>query len=162
MTLNPIVPPGVSLSYNWTDDPTLSCLDCRNPVASPIDNTTYFLTVVNDQGCNASADVQVLVKKQRGVFIPNSFSPNDDGINDVFMVFTDLKSVSKVLSFQVFSRWGESMYEYYNFPPDDPTYGWNGKHRDDPLNPAVFAYVVEVEFVDGVKKLFKGDVTIVQ
>ena len=162
VVLNPLVPSSSSLTYIWTEDPTLSCFDCQHPIASPLDNTTYFLTVVNDQGCNASADVQVLVRKNRDVYIPNSFSPNDDGINDVFMVFSNTKVVANILSFRIFSRWGESLYEYYNFPPNDPTFGWNGKHREEILNPAVFAYVVEIEFVDGVRKLYKGDVTIVK
>ncbi len=162
VVLQPIVNPTAALIFNWADDPTLSCLDCQNPVASPLVSTTYFLTISNGDNCMANADVLVEVRRQQNVYIPNSFSPNNDGINDVFMVFSDQKSVSRVLSFQVFSRWGESMYEHYDFPPNDPIYGWDGKHRGKELDPGVFAYFTEIEFVDGTRKMFKGDVTIVK
>ena len=162
VVLRPQIVTNAPLIYNWQEDSTLSCIDCLNPVATPINTTTYFLTVTNDQGCHAEGDVLVLVRKRRGVYIPNSFSPNGDGINDVFMVYSDPKAVANILSFRVFSRWGEIMYEYYNFPPNDPFFGWDGKHRSEDMDPAVFAYMVEVEFVDGVTKLFKGDVTLVK
>ncbi len=162
VVLNPIVNPNATLTFNWSDDPTLSCLDCENPIASPITSTTYFLTISNMDDCTASADVLVQVNLDKGVYIPNSFSPNNDGINDVFMVFSDPTSVSKVLTLKVFSRWGESVFEYYDFPPNDPTYGWDGKHRGKEMDTAVFAYFAEVEFIDGEVRLLKGDVTIVK
>ncbi|MBK9017998.1 MAG: gliding motility-associated C-terminal domain-containing protein [Saprospiraceae bacterium] len=55
------------------------------------------------------------VDKSGGVYVPNAFSPNGDGTNDVFMIFSDTKSVLKVNSFLVFNRWGESVYQYFNF-----------------------------------------------
>ncbi len=162
VVLFPIVNSSAVLTFSWEEDLTLSCMDCQNPVASPFVSTTYFLTISNADNCTASADILVEVRQRRDVYIPNSFSPNNDGINDVFMIFSDQKSVSKVLSLQVFSRWGESLYEFYNFPINDPTFGWDGKHRGEILDPAVFAYFAEVEFVDGTRKVFKGDVTIVK
>ena len=162
IVLNPIIASTANLMYSWAPDSTLSCFDCANPIASPLYTTSYFVTVTDDKGCNASSDVLLLVRKDRGVYIPNSFSPNSDGINDVFMIFSDPNTVATVRSFQVYSRWGESVFETYNFPTNDPTYGWDGKYRDEFMNPAVYAYFVEVEFVDGVVTLFKGDVQLVR
>jgi gliding motility-associated-like protein len=162
VVLKPLVVSGSNLTYQWQEDPTLSCWDCPNPVASPLTATTYFLTVTNELGCVTSADVPVFVRKERGIYIPNSFSPNDDGINDLFMVFSNPNTVTNISSFRIFSRWGEVVFEYYNFFPNDPDFGWDGKHRDEEMDPAVFAYMVEVEFVDGVKQLFKGDVMLVK
>lgn len=160
-TLNPVVTPPSGLVYTWLPDPSLSCLDCPHPIASPIVTTNYSLTVSDQGGCVDSDEITVIVQRP-GVYIPNSFSPNGDGLNDVFMVFSDGKSVKKVVSFKVFSRWGESVYEYYDFPPDDYNYGWNGTHRGDLLDVAVFVYYTEVEFIDGRKQLYKGDVTLVR
>ena len=162
VVLQPIVTSGATLSFQWDEDPTLSCFDCPNPTASPLFTTTYYLTVSTDQGCESSANVQVAVRKERGIYIPNSFSPNGDGINDVFMVFTKPDIVANIRSFLVFSRWGETVYQFYNFPPNDPQYGWDGKYRGEEMNPAVFAFWVEVEFVDGVVQFYKGDVTLVK
>ncbi|MCC6725403.1 MAG: gliding motility-associated C-terminal domain-containing protein, partial [Saprospiraceae bacterium] len=91
-----------------------------------------------------------------------SFSPNGDGINDVFMIFSDGKSVKSVNSLKVFSRWGESVFELFDFPPDDYNYGWNGNYRGELLDVAVFVYYAEVEYIDGKKQLLKGDVTLVR
>ncbi len=161
-TLNPLIFPPGNQSYTWQPDPTLSCLDCKNPIASPLLTTTYTLTVNDSAGCEATASQVVVVDKTKGVFIPNAFSPNGDGFNDVFMIFSDGRSVRQVHSFLVFSRWGESVFEFYNFPPDDVAFGWNGLFRDKKMDTGVFAYFAEVEFIDGEKKLFKGDVVLMR
>ncbi|MBI5916846.1 MAG: gliding motility-associated C-terminal domain-containing protein, partial [Bacteroidetes bacterium] len=162
VVLDPIVFPPTGLMFNWQEDPTLSCLDCRNPTASPLLTTTYTLTVSDLEGCAATDSYTVFVDKSRGVYIPNSFSPNDDGFNDVFMIFSDGRSVKQIHSFLVFSRWGESVFQIYNTLPDDIAYGWNGTHRGEVLDVGVFVYFADIEFVDGVKRLYKGDVSLVR
>ena len=160
--LQPLVASNDLLIYSWEPDSTLSCIDCPNPIASPLHTSTYYVTVTNDQGCQTNASIQLFVRKDRGIYIPNSFSPNGDGINDIFMVFSHPDQVANIRSFRIFSRWGEAVFEYYNFEPNDPTFGWNGHYRGEPLNPAVFVYMVEVEFVDDVVTLYKGDVTLMK
>ena len=146
----------------WTPVESLSCSDCLDPVATPFSSTTYTVWIADEQGCSDEASIRVAVDKRPAVFIPNIFSPNGDGDNDVFLVFAKPGSVEKVRSFLVFSRWGETVYEYYNFDPNDPAYGWDGFHRGEPMNPAVFAYFAEVEFIDGRVEFFEGDVTLVR
>ena len=51
----------------------------------------------------------------------------------------------------IFNRWGELVYDVYNFPPNDPQFGWDGTHRGELMNAAVFAYWTEVELLDGTK-----------
>jgi len=77
------------------------------------------------------------------------------------MIFSS-DDVLQVKSFLVFSRWGETVFEYYDFVPNNPAFGWDGKHRGEPLNPAVFAWFAVVEFVDGEEVLFEGDVSLVK
>lgn len=161
IVLNPLATPASGLTYAWLEDPTLSCLDCPKPTASPLDVNTYTLTVSDLGGCTASASVVVEVKAGK-VYIPNSFSPNDDGLNDVFMVFSDGKSVKEIHSFIVFSRWGESVFQAFHSQPDAIEYGWNGTHRGKVLDNSVFVYVADVEFKDGTRQLYKGDVTLVR
>ncbi|TAK36242.1 MAG: gliding motility-associated C-terminal domain-containing protein [Saprospiraceae bacterium] len=162
VVLNPTVWPPTGLTFNWQDDPALSCLDCLNPTATPPETTTFTLTISDTSGCQATASQLVFVEFSPGVYIPNAFSPNNDGINDLFMIFSDGKSVANVNSFLVFSRWGETVFEFHDFQPDDPYGGWDGTYRGDPLDPAVFTWFAEVVFIDGSKKLFKGDVTLVR
>ena len=66
----------------------------------------------------------------------------------------------KITSLQVFDRWGEPVYEKLDFQPNDPTIGWDGTFKGENLPPAVFVWWAEVLFVDGVSKIYKGDVTL--
>ncbi|MFK7808592.1 MAG: choice-of-anchor L domain-containing protein [Saprospiraceae bacterium] len=146
----------------WTPGDSLSCTDCLDPYANPINSTTYQVTVVNKNGCNDMAEIRLDVDKSRDIYIPNAFSPNADGNNDVFMIFSSDIGIEKVNYFQVYNRWGEMVYQAEDFQPNDPAYGWDGWFKAEPMNPAVFVYWAEIEFVDGHKKLFKGDVTLMK
>ena len=161
IVLNPLTTPPTGLVYAWSEDPTLSCLDCPKPTATPVGDNTYTLTVSDTGVCTASASVVVEVKPGK-VYIPNSFSPNDDGFNDVFMVFSDGKSVLEIHSFIVFSRWGESVFQVFGIQPDAVEYGWNGTHRGKLLDTGVYVYMADVEFKDGTRRLYKGDVTLMR
>ncbi len=148
-------------SYIWKQDSTLSCFDCFNPVATPATANTYTVTVMDENGCTAMDRINIVVEKPRLVYIPNAFSPDEDGVNDQFMIFggNDVRSVK---SFLVFNRWGESMFELYNFQPNNPAFGWDGTHRGRPLNAGVYVYFAEIEFIDGEVLLYKGDVILMK
>ena len=77
---------GNNLQIDWTDllGNSLSCLNCLEPVALPLDNTTYEITVSNDV-CSDSDIVEIVVDKERKVYVPNVFTPNFDGGNDFFI-----------------------------------------------------------------------------
>ena len=123
--------------------------------------TDVEVTVIDTNGCEGSDILALFVDKDRRIYIPNAFSPNGDGTNDIFMIYSD-DDVLEIKSFLVFSRWGETVFEYYDFVPNNPAFGWDGKHRGEVLNPAVFAWFAEVEFIDGQTILFEGDVTLVR
>lgn len=142
-------------------DPEQGLEDCTKHWVIPTDITTYSVTVVDENGCQDSDQITVRVRRDRNVYIPSGFSPNGDGVNDGFRIYTD-KNVEKVKSFLVFDRWGELVYEYYDFDPDDPAGSWDGNFRGQPMNSAVFAYFAEIEFKDGKVELYKGDVTLVR
>lgn len=157
------VPEASLSSIVWNPASTLSCNDCLEPYAFPGSTTTYTLTVANENGCEATDKITLRVRKDRGIYIPNAFTPfNGDGINDIFHIFSDQKSVKNINSFQIFDRWGELVFEDYDFLPDDPAHGWDGTLRGEPMNPAVFVYWAAVEFIDGEIVIFKGDVTLIR
>jgi gliding motility-associated-like protein len=146
----------------WTPGDWLSCTDCLDPVASPLQSIIYQVEVTTELGCRGASSVQLILDKRPAVYIPNIFSPNGDGENDIFMIFAKPEGVKEVKSFLVFSRWGETVYEYTNFQPNNPAFGWDGKHRGQPMDPAVFAWFAEIEFIDGRTELFEGDVTLIR
>ncbi|MCB0520075.1 MAG: gliding motility-associated C-terminal domain-containing protein [Lewinellaceae bacterium] len=154
------------------DPDSLSAIDwntivSENPdslvqVVFPIITTTYTVSVTDENGCNDDDAVTVFVDRRKNVYVPNAFSPNGDGINDVFMIFAKPGQVKNIRSFLVFDRWGETVWEYYNFQPNNPAYGWDGHLRGEEMNPAVFAWFAEIEFIDGEVVLFEGDVALVK
>ena len=142
-------------SIRWRPDSV--SMDDLFITVSPLGTSTYGVAVWDQNGCRAEDEITIFVERKRRVFIPNSFSPNEDGINDVFVINADPKQVKIIKSFKVYNRWGEAMFELYDFQPNNPTFGWNGKHRDEWMNPDVFVYFTEVEFLDGEVVLYRGD-----
>jgi gliding motility-associated-like protein len=130
-------------------------------VAKPFETTTYTLSVVNMDGCAGESQVQVFVRRDLKVYAPNAFSPNGDGINDVFTLYSGT-GVSKIRRLLVFDRWGEMIFEYYNFPLNDYAFGWDGTFNSEELNPAVFVWFAEVEMVDGTVEILEGDVMLLR
>ena len=147
-------------SVLWTPSTGLSCDTCLSLVASPFLSTQYKVSVKTDAGCRDEATLRLLVDRRVDVYIPNIFSPNGDGENDEFTIFADQKAVVNIHYLQVYSRWGELLWERHDFPPNDVSLGWDGTFQGLPMNPAVFVYQAELEFIDGRKELFKGDVTL--
>ncbi len=148
-------------SIQWSNDSLLSCNNCLDPVATPLAQTVFIVTVFKGN-CMASDSLTVFVDLgETGVYVPTAFSPNGDGVNDLFMIYSG-PTVTRIKSFLVFDRWGEMVYEFKDFDPQDPARGWNGKLDGQPMNPAVFVWVAEVEFVDGSIQVLEGDVTLVR
>ncbi len=155
------LPANILDSIVWTNDSLLSCTDCLDPMATPTTQTTFTVTVFKN-GCKASDSITVFVDLGEGqVYVPTAFSPNDDGVNDLFKIYTGT-SVKQVKTFFVFDRWGELVYKHQNFDPKDKAQGWNGKFEGKPMNPAVFVWFAEVEFVDGSTKVLEGEVNLMR
>ncbi len=137
------------------------CLGCANVIVGPIATTSYSVTVVDTLGCKASDEIQIVVNKDFRYYIPNAFSPNFDGINDNFTIFGGPHLV-RILEFHIFDRWGDPVFSYFDLPPNDLSYGWDGSYRGKTMNPAVFTYFAVLEFVDGSTEMVKGDVQLVR
>ncbi len=142
---------------------TIPCLDedCLWKSWSPLESMLVTAKVEDLWGCWAEDKVQIIVKKDKTVFIPNAFSPNGDGANDIFMIFAG-KDVARARHLKILDRWGNLVFENADFPPNLPAHGWDGRFRGEPLKPAVFAYFAEIEFIDGETKLFEGDLTLMR
>jgi len=157
------VPLDSILSVVWTPPfDTSECPSCLTQVVAPFISTTYSVQIQTLNGCTDEDRVTVLVDRRRQVYIPNVFSPNLDGANDIFTVYAKPGTVRTIRSLQLFDRWGDALFILEDFQPNSPTQGWDGTYRGSPMNPAVFVWVVEIEFLDGQVELYKGDVTIVR
>lgn len=147
----------------WTSkDTTFRRVDNLSIWAKPLQSTLYSVKAIDVNGCVDSINSWVFVKEISDVFIPNTFSPNQDAINDYFIPFVNNKTVVKISKLEVFNRWGELIFSRKDFNPNDEQLGWDGTFNGKILNSAVFVYVIEVEFINGRKKIYKGDITLIQ
>src|SRR6056297_61416 len=150
------------VNYQWSPSEGLSCFNCPNPEVTPGGNTTYTLIVTDANGCTAAAITNIRTNTQRDIYIPNVFSPNGDEINDVFRVFSG-PGVDLISSFQVFDRWGGLMWEGRNLlPSGEGSPGWNGRRNGQSAPVGVYAYKIDILFIDGRVITYRGDVTIVR
>lgn len=151
------------VTYTWTPLDSLVCLnaDCSFIQVDPTTTTTYQVLVTNENGCTATDEVTIRVIKDRPIYIPNVFSPNGDGLNDGFTVFSG-PGLQEIERLQIFSRWGELVFETTGILPNDESLGWNGLFNGEPVNPGVFVYIAQLRFADQEVVQMEGDVTVLR
>lgn len=152
--------PNVS-TWLWEPANGLSCTTCPQPAAGPKFNTTYIVNVVDSNSCRNSATIDVVVTcKDANIFIPNTFSPNGDGSNDVF--YPRGTGLDRVKVLRIFNRWGEVVFEKINFPVNDPAQGWDGRFNGKDPQAGVYVYQVEIYCSNGDLIKFAGNVSLIQ
>ncbi len=144
----------------WNVD---SCQNCPFFEVTPLITSEYEVTVLDTiTGCSATDQVFVIVSKERKIFIPNAFSPNEDGYNDYITIFADSKSVRSIENFRVFNRWGALVFEKDSILPNEELEGWDGYFKGKKMQNGVYIYSVEIEFIDGEVEIFKGEFTLME
>jgi hypothetical protein len=134
-----------------------------SPTAMPFVTTEYKVTILTKEGCKAESRTIIRVDRDIDIYAPNVIWPEDpDSDNNAFTLFTRPGSVRQINSLQIYDRWGTQLWVNRNFLPDDPSIGWGGDYKGSPMNPGVFVWWAEVELIDGVVILMKGDVTVVR
>lgn len=146
-----------NVSYMWTPADGLSCVDCSNPVVSPFVRSDYVVTVSMMNGssvCTGTATLHVDIEPRKPVYIPNTFTPNGDGNNDVFYIYgEDIKTVD----LKIFNRWGELVYKTNNVFA-----GWDGTFKGQVQSPSVFTYTANVTFLNDKTFEQNGSLTLVR
>jgi gliding motility-associated-like protein len=143
--------------YWWTpDDGSLNDPNINNPVATPHDTTTvYTVHGMSLWGCPSEAKVVVYVDNGTEEFVPSAFTPNGDGLNDVFR---PLKlRFQKLVDFRVFNRWGQLMYQTIT-----PDAGWDGSFKGVPQDMGTYHYSIIIQRPDGKEKQINGTVNLIR
>lgn len=155
--------PNTNVNLDWTNVELLSCEKCPNPETSPTESTVFRLRLTDDNGCTAEDQISIAVRKSRDVYIPNAFSPNQDGINDIFCPMGGFE-VAYIQSMLVFDRWGGLIYENKDgFSIHDAEKdGWDGSVQGKRLDNGTYLYSMNVEFIDGEVVLYSGEVNLLR
>ena len=146
-----------AMYYTWTpENGTLNNPNINNPIARPIDKTTYIVSGMNEWGCKDTAMVTIDIEYTDTVLIPTAFTPNGDGHNDIFRI-ANVKN-NKLLEFSIYNRWGQVVYNN----TWDLHKGWDGTFNGVPADMGVYHYLIILSRPDGNNVVYKGDVTLIR
>ncbi len=145
----------------WTGLDTGACANCLTQIVAPVITTAYSVSLTSVDGCSDRDSVTIAVTREQQLYIPNIFSPNGDGINDVLAISADA-GVRELSVMDIYDRWGNLVFRFEHKAPDDPTAHWDGNFNGQALNPGVYAYRVVVEYASGETEVRYGDVTLLR
>lgn len=147
-------------AISWNPFDGLSCTDCLTPTVLTYENfITYEADITYNSGvgvsqCFTSATTDISVDNNLRFFIPDAFTPNGDGVNDEFRVYGEgFRNVSLL----IFNRWGEKLFESFN-----QFEGWDATYKGELVDPGVYTYFFEGEYLDGKEVSQKGSVTVLR
>ncbi len=164
ITANHTIPYGSSIQLNadsvlyymWTpDNGSLNNTNINDPVATPLAPTTYVVHGLDKYGCPASDSVKIDLTYDN-IFIPDAFTPNNDGRNDFFRIAN--LGYYKLVNMSVYNRWGALVYHV----TDGDNKGWDGTYYGAPQDMGTYNYLVIIESPEGITQTFKGNVTLIR
>lgn len=130
---------GPGYNYTWTPATGLSCITCPNPIAQPLVNTIYYVTIEDDGACfTAVSSFEFEIKPITTIDVPTAFTPDGDGDNDV--IFVRGLGIKRLIEFKVYNRWGQLLFE-----TDDIDKGWDGFYMGKLQNIETYVYFASVE-----------------
>lgn len=145
------------LVYTWVpNDGSLNNPNINNPVARPLDSTRYIVYGMNHWGCRDSATVTIDVDIDMNEYIPSAFTPNGDGLNDLFRI-RGLR-YQRLVDFKVYNRWGQMVYDYKTGDKQ----GWDGTFQGQPADMGTYQYVVILGKLGEPERVYKGNVTLIR
>jgi gliding motility-associated-like protein len=147
--------------FEWSSNLPLNCTDCSELSIEANTNAFYHLTAYDENDCAISDTVQIQVKKETALYLPNAFSPNEDGHNDVYQIYSK-PAVRLIKTFQIVDSEGRLMYQADNKLPNEADLGWDGQFNGQAMLPAVFIVFVEIELIDGSVESFVQTINLVK
>jgi len=145
---------GATNSYTWAPANSLNNPSAISPIASPQTTTTYQLTVQSDAGCEATGKVTVSIFQN--LQMPTAFTPNKDGLNDIFKIPSFISI--HLVSFEIFNRFGNKLLS-----TKDINSGWNGTAHQQPADPGTYIWrIVYLDIVTGKPVEVSGTVLLIR
>ncbi len=151
--LRPVVDE-VGLNFLWNDGSSTDSL---------VINRAGLYSVQIENECGFSMD-EILINSEdcRNFYMPNAFTPNSDGINDIILPLTEIGDIAQITSYTIYDRWGVQMHSIENGTPNSLQIGWDGTFRGEAAQPGIYVYEIILQFRDGQESLIKGDFTLIK
>lgn len=141
-------------NYSWTPAIDLNNTNIQNPWAVPSDTIVYTITVTDiTTTCHAGTDTVIVVVITESLYaVPDAFTPDGDGKNDLFMIYTSGDLI--VQEFKIYNRWGELVYS--------GTMGWDGTYKGKQQPVGTYVYYAVLQYPDGRKENVHGAFTLIR
>lgn len=139
--------------YLWTPVRWLDNDTVANPVASPQAPVTYQVIGLNEFGCMDTASVTIDIREH--IFIPNAFSPNSDGLNDVFKI--ENFGYQAIMEFRIYNRWGQCVFQTM-----DGLKGWDGTQNGQPVEAGSYFYQIRLQQRQEPVTVYKGSLMLLR
>lgn len=150
---------GEQTNITWYPSDFNDCEDC-DEISFVATNTVYIEVTVGAAGCQETDALSIFVEKDAQVFVPSIFTPNGDVANDQLQISVG-SFVDNIKTFQIYDRWGTKVYELNNFlPAQSGSMYWDGRFEGQNCQSGVYVYYMEVEMIDGIKEIVKGDIAL--
>lgn len=163
-TLEPqlLIPEDLVWQYEWRPAEHLSCTACPKPTIAAIESFTLEWVTTDVFGCQDIQSINVLVEDRLDVFLPTAFSPNADGINDLWNVYGNPQQIMTIHQVVIFDRWGGVVYQRNDLPLNSDRHGWDGTKNGAALDPGVYVYQIEFGLVNGKTRIVGGDILLIR
>ncbi len=157
-----LVPRTLIDSVSWYPEDNLTCSNCLDPILTAVNNDVYKMEVYDIFGCKDTATIEITLLEGIQVYVPTAFSPDGDGINDLFQIFGKNSQIRQIEIFRIYDRWGNLLHEARNFQAGDLSAGWNGRINGKKVNPGTYIYNIIVELIDGTRTEKNGSVLLLR
>ncbi len=144
------------IRYSWSPTEGLSCTDCPSPIVEVTKPIEYTISIMDSSNCHTvTKQIFIDVFYDYTIDVPNTFTPNDDGEND--LVYVRGWGIKDLIEFRIYNRWGEEV-----FFSNDLNLGWDGKLRGKPQNMDTYVYYAKVRTFNNTEILKKGTITLLR
>ena len=149
------------ISIDWTPADSVNCVNCTDIELTPLLPYALTATITNEFGCTAEDTYMIEIGKRRNIYVPNIFTPNFDGVNDIFYIQggIDVVSISELI---IYDRWGNMVYYKPDVGKNVQSDGWNGRFNGNLSPSGVYSYYFLVYFTDGKSRRYEGSITLMR
>lgn len=160
VTINPTTNYPIT-EFQWSPSQDDCGDNCLEPTFLPTISSNYRLTATSELGCVTVDSMFIEVNPARKVFIPNIFSPNADGTNDFFSIYSAFPNVQEILQVAIYDRWGNLLFERQNLAANEGDNLWDGMYRGQKVERGAYLYYANILYLDGVEVITAGTLTVV-
>lgn len=159
-----------NVDFQWFPPSYLDAPMSNLPQCSPPMTVQYAVVATDSRGCSKMDSVWVFVDffKDRAIFIPNAFTPNADGVNDIFYVRGKNPSVLEIEIFQVYDKYNELVFDLKTrednrpFSINEPEAGWDGTFRGVKAEAGSYRYIISVVYLNGERSFYDGTIQLIR